>query len=390
MFSCQFNGPKTMRWVFRVQQVLPGLVFGNTTLDSTSSIFYGNQPAIGSYASTATYTGLRTDQYPDFGAWVEGVFAAIFSGLYVHPLFSGAYLNTRLTRISSTEYEVEFLFDLDKIVFAYPQVCEVGFKFVPNPNSALFALRGSNPDSDVRVRNLFGPAGSEFPISGEGAWQTMCCDPPPEQPRDPRQRLATCDELPRFNCRKSAPGIRRVLATAFGNVKAALDELDRVSSLDMPEGTFFTDLAIEGPGTSFTESFEHRLEGSRYTQTMQLQHPHREAHHRIATSQLLRGRYTLLIQDENSRWWLWGRNYPVRATALETKTDTYRQGANNYVLSLKSADYVQAYEVPKEVIEVVPDRPTNCTDYVGIPLDSFTLYELRNCELYDMRNNNLV
>lgn len=399
MYTCDFNGPKTARWVFRIDQATPGITFGNPLVDSTLSYFGGTGTAFGPFEPTRTE--LRASTYLTFNAWVQGSHAALFAGLHLDAWFNNAVLGRELRQVGATAWEVDWLFDLDKLLAAYPQACELGLKMVINPNPAQVAALGGSgvPDNYVRIRNLLGPSGVEQPTSGAGAWPITCCDPPPEEPTDPVRVIADCLTVPAFSCMKSAEGINEVwIAWHDALVSAPLDPTQRVKDLIFAQGAGLHKLGSPVQGGAYSETLEMDGEGTRFNQSLTVVIPHRTSEHRDTINRLRRGRWAVVFEDRNGRMWLLGRNpkCPMRVITHASTTGAFASGENQYTIDLRSFDWEQAWELTPELAQRIRDNDPDvtggpdCADLIGVPLQPYALWLLRDCYLIDFENNDLA
>jgi len=406
MNNCNLTGEDELRWTFIVQEV-PGTVYGTriaagqcgainippvTTLrDINFALFLGNGNGLITWQSNRNFTLLASGCATNFTNWMQRVQADIAAGTGSTLLGSlrFAFKSSTLVMINSTTAQFDIKFDRSQAEAVIPTLCAVGLRLAPGPSQPEITFRGGSTDADsyVYTRSTLGQFGPE--LAGDDIHAVFCCDPIPEEPVDPRRLNVDCLTVGAFDCNKTVAGVRRLWAIQADQVlSTTVNGLEQINVINLNEGTSFTDIKIIGPGTSFVQEWAAQFEGVRWAQTLQVYAYPNKAEHRHLVNRLITGRWVFAFQDENDRWWLYGRRYEVRATAVESKTDPYKQGTNGYNLTFQTSDYDQVWEIEPALIPVIPVDPVlDCEQYVGVPLNPLKLWLLKDCFLYDMRNN---
>jgi hypothetical protein len=205
--------------------------------------------------------------------------------------------------------------------------------------------------------------------------------------------------VPPFECLKSAEGVLNVWLAWHDSLQSApLDPSKRVKDLVFDEGAGLFRFNTPVQGGAYAESLEMASEGTRIAQTLNVVVPHRLSEHRDTLDRLRRGRWAVVFEDRNYRMWLVGRNpkCAVRVTQHSSTTGAFASGENQYVIEFRSFDWEQAWELTPELAQRVRDEDPDisggpdCADLIGVPLAPYDLWLLRDCELYDMENNDLV
>ena len=96
----------------------------------------------------------------------------------------------------------------------------------------------------------------------------------------------------------------------------------------------------------------------------------------------------VIVKDMNERYWFLGEDAPMRTFQEKSSTGGDSTG---YSFSMQGVQGCIAREIYPSVIEGLNINDFNqCADYVGQALGTYTLWQLRNCILWDLRNNFLV
>jgi len=398
------DGQDELRWTFRMSEV-PGTLYGartaagqcpfaplvSTVRDIGFALLVNNQNNIYPWIPNRNIPLLASGCATSFTNWMTRVQSEIQlgTGSLLLGSLASAFRTSQFTIINSTTVEFDLRFDRSMCELAAPNICAIGLRLAPAPSSQEIVHRfgSSNADSYVYLRSILGPLGPE--LTGDDIHAVFCCDAVPEDPVDPTKLNLDCINLFPFDCEFTVPGVRRLLAIQENQVlSTTLNEIDQINSFTLNDGTGFTDLKIYGPGTTFTQEWTSEFEGSRWAQTLQVYEHPMSSPHRDLIKRLIRGRWRFIFEDENSRWWYYGRRYGVRLTSVEGKTDAYKSGTNGYNMTFQTSDYDSVWEIAPALIPDIPIDPVlDCSQYIGVPLNPFHLWVLRNCFLNDMQNN---
>ena len=142
-------------------------------------------------------------------------------------------------------------------------------------------------------------------------------------------------------------GIKRVLA-------ANKDDVVEISFVDgNTAGEGFKAFYLTRNTGSMTSSYQINAEnGTRYVQTeLVMVFNKMETRKRVEMTALAQNDLVLIVEDANGRYWLLGKDEPVKATTGDAQTGTARADRNGYSITLQDNSYEMPYEVDPDIIE---------------------------------------
>lgn len=146
-------------------------------------------------------------------------------------------------------------------------------------------------------------------------------------------------------------GIKRVLAANRDEIGEISLSEDKVSAIDTGEGKFKVYAFPRNTG-SMASNYQISAEnGTRYVQTdLVLVFNRMETTKRVEMTALAQNDLVLIVEDANGKYWLLGKDEPVRATAGDGQTGTARADRNGYSITLQDNSHEMPYEVDESII----------------------------------------
>lgn len=140
-------------------------------------------------------------------------------------------------------------------------------------------------------------------------------------------------------------------------------------------------------GTTLEVTNEHTSKGIRWLHSVTGGYEQMNYIHRRVMLQMLHQRLLVVIKDYNGIYWLLGEQEGMRFQELAS-VNTAEYNGNNWKLTCNSRYYAKTIAKSLgENIETQAEYALNCASLVGVPLAGYTLFELSDCFLFDMRNN---
>lgn len=153
------------------------------------------------------------------------------------------------------------------------------------------------------------------------------------------------------DCSPSMGGIVEVLAANREEVGEITISDDKVSTI--ATGTAkFKKYAFERNTGSMTSNYQISPEnGTRFVTTdLVLVFNRMETTKRVEMTALAQNDLVLIVKDANGKYWLLGKDEPVRATAGDGLTGTARADRNGYSITLQDNSVEMPYEVDAATI----------------------------------------
>lgn len=98
--------------------------------------------------------------------------------------------------------------------------------------------------------------------------------------------------------------------------------------------------------------------GTRYVQTeLTLVFNRMDTAKRIEMSALAQNDLLLIVKDANGKYWLLGKDEPVRATAGDGQTGTARADRNGYSITFQDNSFEMPYEVDGDFVKGIETNP---------------------------------
>lgn len=319
---------------------------------------------------------LSTLNYPNSQAFYDG-WAANLQGYYWAPLYAGT-----VTHLGQGVIEITTNIDIFNAVTG-SDICNIGL--------------------DVQctyVDTITSPGFTIIPIS-----QTCCfathpppyidpvITPPPTIPFEVDIQAA-CYQFAGFDCcLLGAGGIDKIYIANWEFYKntnpnivtippigITTDLLGKVTSINLLDNKWY-ELCVKG-------SLNIEKDNSGWQHTLELTVTVMTYINRIMLLQLVQRGLIVIVKDMNGRYWFLGEDAPMRTFNESSSTGGDSSG---YAFSMQGVQGCIAREIYPSVIEGLNINDFNqCADYVGQALGTYTLWQLRNCILWDLRNNNLV
>jgi hypothetical protein len=153
------------------------------------------------------------------------------------------------------------------------------------------------------------------------------------------------------DCNPSMGGIKRVLAANRDEVGEITISDDKVSAISTGSSKF-KGYAFPRNTGSMSSSYQINVEnGTRFVQTDVVMVFNRmETSKRVEMTALAQNDLVLIVEDANGKYWLLGKDEPVRATAGDGLTGTARADRNGYSVTLQDISHEMPYEVDESII----------------------------------------
>lgn len=147
-------------------------------------------------------------------------------------------------------------------------------------------------------------------------------------------------------------GIAEILAANKDEVGAITLADDKVSAIATGTGKFKRYLFPRNTG-SMTSTYNISPEnGTSYVSTdVVVVFNRMETAKRVEITALAQNDLVLIVKDCNGKYWLLGKDEPVRATAGDGQTGTARADRNGYSITLQDNSMQMPYEVDEKVVE---------------------------------------
>ena len=126
-----------------------------------------------------------------------------------------------------------------------------------------------------------------------------------------------------------------------------------IKQITLAEGEKFKSYYFNRNTGSMTSNYTlDPATGVRYVTTdLVLQFNRMETTKRIEVTALAQNELALIVKDANGKYWLLGKDEPVRATAGDGMTGTARADRNGYSITLQDNSHEMPYEVDESIIE---------------------------------------
>lgn len=249
------------------------------------------------------------------------------------------------------------------------------------------------------------------PIINPGIFDTVfgnfCCIPQPPPPYvDPEfepvfvpkyeQNLSQlCYNAPDFDCcLYGAGGIDKIYITdwsyywdnPYDNIAPITpigietDLAGKITSLTLIENKWLEICCEAGlTVTQNNNAYNHVLECTKAVMS---------AGNRLMIEYLRTSRLLIIVKDMNGRYWFLGENAPMRTFEINCTTGG-DDSLNSFTIS--GTQFCICREIYQSVIDTLNlTNSNNCDNYIGVPMSPLSLWEVRNCFLYDLRNNFLA
>ena len=154
------------------------------------------------------------------------------------------------------------------------------------------------------------------------------------------------------DCAPSMGGIVDILAANRDELGAIVMGEDKVSSIEDGEGKFKRYSFARNTGSMSSNYQINHENGTRYVATdVVVVFNRMETAKRVEMSALAQNDLVLIVHDANGKYWLLGKDEPVKATAGDGLTGTARADRNGYSMTFQDNSRELPYEVDESIIE---------------------------------------
>lgn len=157
------------------------------------------------------------------------------------------------------------------------------------------------------------------------------------------------------DCEPSKGGIRRALIANYADVVQITETQDQVTAITMNEGATFKEYIPARNSSNFTENSQiDTTNGTNFVQTdIALVFGRRDTAKRVELKALSLNELVVIVEDANGKYWLFGKDEPVMASAGTGESGTARTDRNGFTITLQANDDTFAPEVAAEAIAEV-------------------------------------
>jgi hypothetical protein len=240
------------------------------------------------------------------------------------------------------------------------------------------------------------------PVSGGLTTEIIeqyCCVPDPPSPPVPPiinppknidETIVTdesCEFYTLFDCcQYGRGGVKRVIFQDRANFQGVcLDLFGIITAINTTSPVWFEPCLNDN--TSLTIEMESNEKGIRFNHTLNCGVNVMTHFNRLGMMELLYKKLLVIIVDYNDRAWLLGEDYPVKIRAMSSNTGGE---SSNHFFDFINESRRHARGIEKELVDnLLINQPVDCGDYIGVPLGTYTLNELKDCFLFDMKDNYL-
>lgn len=164
-----------------------------------------------------------------------------------------------------------------------------------------------------------------------------------------------------MSCNQTLNGLANDCSPSMGGIKAIYaanrDEVGEITITDgkvsaMSAKGVFKKYGFARNTGSMSSNYQISLEnGTRYVATdVVVVFNRMETAKRVEMAALAQNDLVLIVEDANSKYWLLGKDEPVKATAGDGLTGTARADRNGYSLTLQDNSLELPYEVDESII----------------------------------------
>lgn len=147
-------------------------------------------------------------------------------------------------------------------------------------------------------------------------------------------------------------GIVEAYITNFANVTSIAAEGEKVSAITMVNDEKFKRYAFKAGTGQFTSTLNtDPVNGTSYVSTdILLQFNRMETSKRVEMAALAVNELAMIVKDANGKYWYFGKDEPVCASAGDGQTGTARGDANRYTITLQDNSKTFPYEVDETIV----------------------------------------
>lgn len=161
----------------------------------------------------------------------------------------------------------------------------------------------------------------------------------------------TLSGIPR-DCEPSIGGLRRLLLANRDDVTAITISDDQVSAITMKNTAKFKEYVFPEETASATSTYQiNKQNGSKYVQTdIVLVFTRMETAKRVEITALAQNDMIGIGEDMNGKYWLYGQDHPISASAGDGGTGAARSDRNGYGITLQDNSKTMPPEVDGSII----------------------------------------
>lgn len=154
------------------------------------------------------------------------------------------------------------------------------------------------------------------------------------------------------DCTPNMGGIKRALIANADDVTAMTVTADQVNAITMASGAVFVEFNFRKGSSHFTSTLnKDDANGVSYVSTeIVLNFNRMETTKRVEMAALAVNEMCVLIQDSNDKWWAFGVDEPVLASAGTGESGTARTDRNGYSITLLDNAKSWPYEATDEAV----------------------------------------
>lgn len=154
------------------------------------------------------------------------------------------------------------------------------------------------------------------------------------------------------DCTASKGGVRRALIANYADVVGITETTDQVSAITMADGATFKEYIPARQASSVAQNAAINVEnGSNYVQSdIVLVFNRMETAKRVELKALALNELVVIVEDANGKFWYFGKDEAVFASAADGLTGTARADRNGFSITLQANDMTFAPEVTAEAI----------------------------------------
>ena len=155
------------------------------------------------------------------------------------------------------------------------------------------------------------------------------------------------------DCANGMGGVSRFLCINHADLRDMIVYQDQVVWIEFAEGTRFLQYVLPPEGGSLTSEWNaDKTANIRYLRVqLDAFFPRMTTAKKVELEALAAAELALLVKDMKGKWWLLGKDRPVRMLSLAAGTGPGRDDRNGYNLSLETIADALPYEVPADVVE---------------------------------------
>lgn len=155
------------------------------------------------------------------------------------------------------------------------------------------------------------------------------------------------------DCTPSMGGLVEVLVANYADVESVTETQDQITAITMANSATFKAYKVAKQSSNFTQTETIDLaNGINFVQTeIALVFNRMETSKRIEMKALSLNELVVICKDANGKYWYFGKEEPVMASAGTGESGTARTDRNGYTITLQANEPTFALEVVADAIE---------------------------------------